>query len=367
MTRISKVHHHSHPAHAKKGYTSAKNAKRLITKYGQEKFNRIIMACENIKRLSRDLGLGDKELFKIAKYIEVKLKDKVKKGKVYLRKEKTGLARTIEYKRGRTYIHLKTHGVSAIRDAKHMLITPSIRYAAHKPELVANWVGDKTLRKQAKMLKKLKKTEGILQIFASSSHKNKAGKKVHSIITKLYNAGSLKTYEYRLEKLSSDEKVKVARDLLVGLENIHKQKLAHGALDSTNLIVHRGKKVSAAIKGFTKATPLAKAKAKDLAPFRSMTNAKRKDVKKLEGYALALNLYQLYFGATPEWCTKMHKRISKKEMRQQIRYTLAKRACMPNKENKTLGNVILNLLDPKKPLSISQARKILDSELSLLA
>ena len=89
MTRISKVHHHSHPAHAKKGYTSAKNAKRLITKYGQEKFNRIIMACENIKRLSRDLGLGDKELFKIAKYIEVKLKDKVKKGKVYLRKEKT--------------------------------------------------------------------------------------------------------------------------------------------------------------------------------------------------------------------------------------------------------------------------------------
>lgn len=370
-----------------KEWTSAENVKRIIKKYGETKLDRMLMACENIIKVSDDTGLTKGELFKIAKYIETKLPYKVKKGKAYLRKEKTGLARTIEYKSKRAFIHLKTHGVQALGTGCHKKVTRSIMYAAHKPEVVANCVGDKTVKAEGRILQKLNGSDGVVKTYAFSTHKKKSGRKVYSMITKMYNAHTVRSYEYDRSHLENrNEAAYIARDLMLGLENMHAKKLAHRDLHSGNFMVHRtADKVSACLIDFGQVVSFKKAKkmapkievARQLVTPESLLKGKhRVDVRKIESYAVGCSLYHLYFGTTPEWCEKMkqmrvsklnrgQKKLLSEELSRQMRATIDRRneeLEAGNKKYKKLGAVILKLLDPdpKKRLSPNRARIMLD-------
>ena len=56
-----------------KDWASAETVKYIITKYGEVKLDRMLMASENIAKLSDDMGLSKRDIFKMAKYIETKL------------------------------------------------------------------------------------------------------------------------------------------------------------------------------------------------------------------------------------------------------------------------------------------------------
>lgn len=388
-----KIKHLSELVFRAKEWTSAANVKRLIEKYGETKFERMLMASENISKLSDDLGLSKGEIFKMAKFIEVKLQRKVKKGKAYLHKNKTGLARTIEYKSNRAFIHLKTHGVSALGSGCHKRVTRSIMYAAHKPELVANCVGDKTVKAEGRVLKKLHGAEGVAKTYAVNEHRKKSGKKVFSIITKLYNAHTVRSYEYNRSSMQNrSEEVYIARDLMKGLESMHAKKLAHRDLHSGNFMVHRVEdpstgisKVSAALIDFGQVVSFSKAKrmvpkievSKHLVTPEALLKGKhRVDVRKIESYAVGCSLYHLYFGSGPEWCEKMKqlnvKKMSTKtkksvsrDLARDIRATIDRRKeelAAGTVKHKSLGKIILKLLDPdpKKRLAPHKARFMLE-------
>lgn len=372
-------------------WASPKDVKRIVKKYGNHTFDRMLMACENISKLSPKVHISKHKLFSICKYIETKLSHKLKKNKAYLKKEKTGLARTIEYKSKRAFIHLKTHGVSSVGKGCHKEVTLSIMYAAHKPEFVANSVGDKTLKFEGKVLKKLQGSKGILKTYAVNEHRKKSGKKVYSIITKLYNAHTLRNYEYDSLKMTSKEKLYVARDLLTGLENMHAQRLAHRDLHSANLMVHReksshgNKKTSAVLIDFGQVVSFDKVKKKVprvevpahlLTPEELIKGKHRVDVRKVESFALGCSLYRLVFDKRPEWCEKIkqhkvrkmsteNKKSLSKKFVSDIKDILKKRKkeLSGNKTSKKgLRKVILKLLDPdpKKRFAPHKAREMLD-------
>ncbi len=367
-------------------WVSEGHAKHIIKKYGEDKLERMLMACENITKLSDDIGLTKGELFKIAKYIEVKLKYKTKKGKAYLRSGKTGLARTIEYKSKRAFIHLNQE----LGEGCHKKVTKSIMYAAHSPEIVANCTGDKTVKFEGKILTQLHGAEGVAKTYAVTSHKSKHGKKIYSIITKLYNASTLRSYEYNRNKLEPHEEVYVARDLMKGLENMHANKLAHRDLHSGNFMVHKevvdGKpKISSVLIDFGQVVSFHKAKkmlprvevSRHLVTPESLVKAKhRPDIRKIEAFAVGFCLYHLFFGQAPEWGEKMRqknvKKMSRKkkahlskELANDIRETLDKRMRDLDGHDtkyKGLGLAILGLLDPDPKLRFAPhtARKMLE-------
>ena len=392
-----------------KDWASAETVKYIITKYGEVKLDRMLMASENIAKLSDDMGLSKRDIFKMAKYIETKLQYKVKKGKAYLHKNKTGLARTIEYKSRRAFIHLKTHDVLPLGQGCHKKVTRSIMYAAHSPELVANCVGDKTVRREGRVLKKLHNKPGIATTYAVSEHRKKSGKKVYSIITKLYNAHTVRSYEYNRSHMENrGEAVYIARDLMLGLESMHAKKLAHRDLHSGNFMVHREEvadtvstdtsatdatttKVSAALIDFGQVVSFHKAKkmvpqievSKHLVTPEALIKGKhRVDVRKIESYAVGCSLYHLFFGSGPEWCEKMkrfnvkkmgkkHRKSLSHDLARDIRATINKRRSELSAggiENVKLGRVILKLLDPnpEKRFSPKKAREMLDQVIARL-
>jgi len=369
-----------------KEWASVGHAKQIIKKYGEDKLERMLMACENISTLTDYLGMSKGELFKIAKYIEVKLKHKLKHGKAYLRSNKTGLAHTIEYKSKRAFIHLG----QALGEGCHKKVTRSIMYAAHAPQMVANCSGDKTVKFEGRILTKLDDAAGIAKTYAVTSHKAKHGKKIYSIFTKLYNGHTLRSYEYSRNKLGADEEVYVACDLMKGLESMHEQKLAHRDLHSGNFMVHRevvdGKpKITSVLIDFGQVVSFSKAKkllprvevSRHLITPESLVKGKhRPDIRKIEGFAVGYCLYHLFFGSAPDWGEKLKekniKHMSRKKkaslsrkLARNIRSTLDKRKRdlegMDNK-HKGLGLAILALLDPdpKKRASPHAARLMLE-------
>ena len=431
MSKVGKVHkhhhsHHVHKKHVKKGkhrvkkgsdrsigevkaqrvmelvaaskhWASEREARNIIAKYGDSKFERIIMACENISKLADNINLTRDELYEIAKYIETKLPEKIYKGKAYLRKSETGLARTIEFKSRRAFIHLKTHGVSPLGTGCHKKVTRSIMYAAHKPEMVANSVGDKTVKAEGRVLKKLHKAEGIARTYAVSSHRKKDGTKVYSMITRLYNAHTVRSYEWNRSQMQNrNEEAYIARDLMKGLESMHAKKLAHRDLHSGNFMVHREEegdevKVSAALIDFGQVLSFRKVKKKVprveiarylVTPESLLKKKHRVDVRKIEALAIGFSLYHLHWGKGPEWgdmlrkvqvkhlSRKKKKKLSKRLFKK-MKHVIKKRRkelVTSSRVKRTYAKVILKLLNPnpKRRLSPRAARKMFDKAIKLI-
>lgn len=306
------------PLHAE--FISSKQQKQFEQKYSSKVVERALNASENIWELKSDLGLTKHELFSLCLFIETKLSSHVKKGQLYLRKEKTKLARTIQYdpKTKRTFIHLKQHGIKRLGKGWHKVVTYSIMYSDKNPELVANSVLelDFDSRREVSILKRLKTQRGLAKTYSITTHaKKRSKKKVVSIIQKLYNAKSLHHYQQNPKILSREKVMHIAHDLLYGLEELHKHNLVHRDLHGGNILVERvkGGKYNAAIIDFGQTRrakqaalygPMVEVPKRFNPPDAFWRNVKTINAKAVDVYALGLNLYHLYFGVQPEWASK---------------------------------------------------------------
>jgi serine/threonine protein kinase len=268
--------------------------------------------------------MSKKELFAISLFIETKMKRHLEKGRYYIKKERSKVARTIEHdpKTKRTFIHLKGHGVPKLGQGWHKKVTLSIMYDLQSPELVANCVcTDNSCNKEISILKKLKNKKGIVNTYAITQHKKRKGRqKVTSMIVKLYNGHSLHHYQLHPEELTKKQQIIVARDLLCGLEQLHKHDLIHRDMHAGNFLIDKSKdpetgkmNVSAAIIDLGQAKKNSKTKReapmvqvpRRLNPpdaFNKMKHSIR--TKTADIYALGCNLFHMYYHSQPQWSRK---------------------------------------------------------------
>jgi serine/threonine protein kinase len=351
--------------------------KRQITFVEQdsEQVTRAKQACATILHTLPPCGLKEHELYAITHFIEHGLKKQIEKGNFYLNKEKTKLARTIEYdpETKRVFIHLKTHHVDAIGKGFHKKVTRSILYDIDSPELVANSTMSEVNTKEIKYLKKTMGAKGLAETYAITTHSKKGSNKtVRSIIQKLYSGGTLYHFQHNAHELTEREKLVVCRDLLQGLESLHDKDIVHRDLHGNNVLLHRNQNsISAVIIDLGQAKNAEKAKKetpliqipKRFNPAESFWRKDDKiDAKAIDLYGLGMNLYHLYYGVAPEWAPhdafKKIQHLSddkkikfRKELIEKTEKVLNKRRKElenNNSEYALLGKIVIQMCDPHK-------------------
>lgn len=172
----------------------------------------------------------------------------------YLRKEETGLARTIEIDAAgdRIFIHLKTHNVPLLGKGAHKRVTYSILYDPQKPTLVASAIvaSSKTTRNEIALLEKFRGSKCIIEPIYIGQHTNKLGEGVFEIITPLYNKGSLRSFITKNpNRIAFDVKVKIAKDILTGACTLNSKGYVSRDNNRGNFLVHEEQGIYSACLG----------------------------------------------------------------------------------------------------------------------
>lgn len=192
--------------------------------------------------------LSKEELKSISHYIEKELPKQIAAGNFYLKKEVTGLARTIEHDplAGKTFIHLKRKNLKELGRGGAKTVTVSIEYGT-KPQYVANSIfkAMPSNEKEVNLMTRLKGNSGIINIYSSTRHVSSKNEEVLQLITPLYSHGSLKSFMEKGLKPTFTEKKSLCRDLLNGLSNMHDKGTAHGDIHQGNCLVQNSTSASA--------------------------------------------------------------------------------------------------------------------------
>ncbi len=195
------------------------------------------------KLTALNTGLTKEELTKLVEFIEPLRLSSEHKQHFYLRKEDTHLARTIEFnpKKGKIFIHLKTHNIAPIGKGYHKRVTHSILYHPVHPKLVACAVVDdsNTTRRELAVLERFRGSQGIIETIYVSKHTKKSGKKLYEIITPLYNHGSLNGFLKKNPKQPLKVKLKIAEDILIGSCMLNSKGYVNGDNNKGNFFINK--------------------------------------------------------------------------------------------------------------------------------
>jgi serine/threonine protein kinase len=274
-----------------------------------------LASCQKMQKLP-GTGVGEKDLLEIAFFIETKLKGYIDKGEYSLKKDKTGLSRSIEYdpKSKLTFIHLKCHnGVKKLGGGVFKTVTKSIQYDREKPELVAHAEQKGDASQEVHNLKKAHDIKGVIQAKAIINHEGggSSENKV-SMLFKLFSPGALS--ETVIKSFSFQDKVKIAKDLITGLKGLHETNLVHRDIKRENIFVDKkGSDVKAVIADLGQGCSTKEAKGKIpnatrlYAPPEAFNDDLKKiDYKKSDVFSLACVIYELVFEKRPEWMKNEH-------------------------------------------------------------
>lgn len=209
----------------------------------KHQYQQLLHAVESYKKMKAlpDTKVPERDFLEIAFFIESELKKHIDKGHNYLKSEKTDLTRTVEFdpKTNLTFIHLKCHnGLEKIGQGFFKIVTKSIQYDKKHPEVVAHSEQTEGVGKEVENLKQTEGVKGVIQARSITTHKEaETGKTKTSMIFKLYNPGALN--QGAIKALSFDEKYRTAKDLLEGLDGLHKTGLVHRDIKSGNVFLEK--------------------------------------------------------------------------------------------------------------------------------
>ncbi len=311
--------------------------KACIEKYGTKAIKKAFCAYKNVKSIKPSY-LPTKELFKIIVYIENEFQKAIGQGITYHSRKRSGLSCPIEYDPASnlTFIHLAPYKESQLGAGVHKRVTVSIKYDKKSSELVANNSFKRESEDQEiNTLKTLHGDAGLLKTLAFTKHTKTSGKTIFGFVTKLYNLGPLGRSIKNQRKFTSKEIVTIARDLLIGLKNIHNKGFCHRDLHNHNIVLDENidpktkkKKISAVFIDFGRAEQATQIgdnfpqASKKLNPPEFFTKERKYEDHKLSDiYALGVNLFHLMYLKLPPWnydllnsfdklhMLKMHERI----------------------------------------------------------
>lgn len=305
---------------SKDGFHSNK-FKKLAAEVKNPILLKAVVASQEMKKLSSDLGISFAELLKISLFIETKMAHKVKQKGNYLGRSETGLARSVEYdpETKSTFIHLHTHGTSQIGKGRKKVVTKSILYHPTRPELLAHCSTKIPMPKEIIALQKLQGLPGIVETKAFTSRKDNHGTPIYGVLCNYYREGDLEQFlKNRKIGLSINRKMKIAADILQGLESMHKNGYVHRDLNIKNYLINvekgkkGGTKIKAVIADLGRAIPIEKVKGEMVQWNSSYTapegilrkNLEGKDYTYSDIYAVGCAFYNLLTGKRAPWINK---------------------------------------------------------------
>jgi serine/threonine protein kinase len=204
---------------------------------------RSIQAVRAIEGMKVKTALTRSELLQMALFIETKLASFVRKGKYYLPHYHTELARSIEYdpKTNLTFIHLGTKGIDRVGRGTKKTVTKSILYSPTAPDIVARCKQERSIPEEWVITKHLENTPGVIQALAFTSHMER-GIPYHTIFCKLYEPGPISNIlKGKSQQFSLKDRIKIAFDIVRGLEGMQQKNVVHRDFCGQNCLVHVSK------------------------------------------------------------------------------------------------------------------------------
>lgn len=197
-----------------------------------------LQATKAIRKLPKTVALSKSEILKMALFIEQKLPRELKRHKTYFSRKNTRLARSIQVdpKNGKVYIHLREHGTRRIGQGTNKLVTNTIVYDRKKPELVAHAENAVVMHNEIQAIKDLAGKSGMYKVYSILERKKT---KQVTFISKLYDTNLQSFLLKKGKKISLRQKIRLASDIIRGVDSMHRRKYAHRDLSLKNYFVKR--------------------------------------------------------------------------------------------------------------------------------
>src|SRR6185295_4668450 len=223
------------------GHSSSDLSKveKIAKNSGSQKLRDAIHATKKFKHTGGNKLLSTGSFLQTALFIETGLKKHVAHKQYYLRKNKTGLSRTVEYDPSKKRAFIVLDGIKSAYLGKGAKKTAykAIRYNKTKPEIVARAEQSADIGRELSIAKRLRGARGVLGTDGVGRHRAH-GKKYTTIYSKLYSSGNLKKAIVEKVKFSPNEKIRIGLKILQGLASMHKSGVVHRDLAAQNIFLN---------------------------------------------------------------------------------------------------------------------------------
>lgn len=279
---------------------------------GEKNYPVLIKAIDAAKKLPRRLGISKRQFLLASAFIETRLQEFVNDKKYFLTSQKTKLSHRLEYDPMTEECFIILEGKkNKIGEGAFKVVQKAIAYNKGKPQVVAQAVQRVRSLRELDITKKLHGKPGIFETLGFGRHKEK-GKNHISIYSRMYNHGSLQDVLDAKMKFSLKQKLKMALNMMKGVESMHKLGIVHRDLGARNYLVNiaKGKKnIEACVADLGRADY-----AKNVAGSKVQGNTKytppeglyrnkmkSKDYYAADVYAIGCVLFRLYYEKLAPW------------------------------------------------------------------
>lgn len=256
--------------------------------------------------LPRGAGLSLEEWHECEHYINTEADKIFSKGITYIapgEHHPCGIEK--DKKTGAVYIQLEGKEGAWLGEGGFKRVTKSILYGK-RPKLVACCQGGASVVLEAKVLRKLRKSEGIVHMKGVIQR----SRDQIDMMIEYCNAGSLvDVHEGRLS-IADNELLPIMRELIIGLRSLHACGYIHRDLHRGNILFSRkGGTLHAALTDFGLALKMHErpgacisVQNSVVAPETLLKRRRSINRKMAEGYSLGVLFYEMVFGERPSWC-----------------------------------------------------------------
>lgn len=283
-----------------------------------EPMQKALEAASHLYDLYSETDLDLPDCIQLALYIETDFHREIKEFGNYRNRKSTGLSKTVEYdpETNQIFIHLNL-GDSLNRSGKK--VGKAICYDPQSPEVVTHYVTHEPIASEIAAIKDLQGLDGLYEIKAVTSQQNEDGAVFLSLFTKHYRYGTLSKFlesKNGQSRLSFKDKMRIAHDILIGLESMHAKGYVHRDLCLSSFLISRkhrettrGTRFSAVLADFSRAVPIRDAVGKNaqhVAFYRApealeYSLLKENDYFATDLYAVGCIFYSLFYGKAAPW------------------------------------------------------------------
>ncbi len=252
----------------KNGEINDTHIEKLAKHYYKTKLGAAYIGAKNLVALGPSAALSFTTAFPIALFAEVSAEKQAENGTAYWPEALFDRELQYDTEQKRLFIHLGTKGVAPIGEGHYKTVTRTVLYDRLKPQVMARAVTTTPLEREMKMMRQLIGSPGVIQAEGLMIHKDpRTHKKQYTVVTKLYNAGSLQNvYDKRQQKrLSFNNRLTIAHNIMTGIAAMHEKGLVHRDLGARNYFVNitcekkTGYTVKAVVADMGRAKPITEA------------------------------------------------------------------------------------------------------------